>query len=242
MGAAQARVFVTQLRRAGLPYREALTEYYRKYFVALNPLIVILIATGVGGRFRKNVLLLSLLASLLLSVVYYVGQMITLILAKNALIPPLAGAGFSFLVFLVGGLADPAHRQDLKGSPPVLYTLRLPRSDCAARAGILELAHGRVETPVFMPVGTNATVKAIGPEGLEALGVSLILANAYHLYLRPGAEVIRERRRPARLHGLGAQHPDRFRRLPDLLPGLPAAHHGGRGRSSARTWTVPPGA
>ncbi len=105
MGAEQARVFVTQLRRAGLPYREALTEYYRKYFAAFNPLIVLLIASGVGGRFRKNVLLLSLLAALLLSVVYYVGQMITLILAKNALIPPLAGAGFSFIVFLVGGLA-----------------------------------------------------------------------------------------------------------------------------------------
>jgi lipopolysaccharide export system permease protein len=104
MGAGQARDFVTQLRRAGLPSREALTEYYRKYFVALNPLIVILIASGVGGRFRKNVLLLSLLSSLLLSVVYYVGQMITLILAKNALIPPLAGAALSFLVFLAGGI------------------------------------------------------------------------------------------------------------------------------------------
>jgi len=104
MGVEQAQVFVTQLRRAGLPYREALTEFYRKYFVALNPLIVILIATGVGGRFRKNVLLLSLLAALLLSVAYYVSQMITLILAKNALIPPLAGAGFSFLIFLAGGL------------------------------------------------------------------------------------------------------------------------------------------
>jgi lipopolysaccharide export system permease protein len=104
MGAAQARTFVSQLRRAGLPFREALTEYYRKYFVALNPLIVILIASGVGGRFRKNVLLLSLLAALLLSVVYYVGQMITLILAKNALIPPLAGAALSFLLFLAGGV------------------------------------------------------------------------------------------------------------------------------------------
>jgi lipopolysaccharide export system permease protein len=104
MGASQARSFVTQLRRAGLPFREALTEYYRKYFVALNPLIVILLASGVGGRFRKNVLLLSLLVALVLSVVYYVGQMITLILAKNALISPLAGAAFSFLVFLVGGI------------------------------------------------------------------------------------------------------------------------------------------
>jgi queuine tRNA-ribosyltransferase len=72
----------------------------------------------------------------------------------------------------------------------MLYSLE-HRDPSGARAGYLELAHGRVETPVFMPVGTNATVKAIGPEALEELGVTLILANAYHLYLRPGAEVIR---------------------------------------------------
>ena len=68
-------------------------------------------------------------------------------------------------------------------------TCRDPR--CAARAGALELAHGAVETPAFMPVGTNATVKAMSCEALEELGIGLILANAYHLYLRPGAEVIR---------------------------------------------------
>jgi len=103
--AARARDWVTRLRRAGLPYREALTEYYNKFFFALNPLIVVLIASGVGGRFRKNILLMNLLASLLLTVVYYVGQMISLILAKNGMIPPLAGAGFAFVVFLSLGLA-----------------------------------------------------------------------------------------------------------------------------------------
>ena len=72
----------------------------------------------------------------------------------------------------------------------MLYTLE-HRDSSGARAGLLDLPHGRVETPVFMPVGTNATVKAIGPEALEQLGVTLILSNAYHLYLRPGAEVIR---------------------------------------------------
>ena len=103
MSSAQAREWVGRLRRAGLPFREALTEYYKKYFFALSPLIVVLIASGVGGRFRKNVLLMSLLASLVLSVVYYVGQMISLIMAKNGVIPPLAGAGFAFFVFLAGG-------------------------------------------------------------------------------------------------------------------------------------------
>lgn len=104
MDAAQARDWIGRLRRAGLPYREAQTEYYRKFFYSFSPFIVMLIASGVGGRFRRNVLLASLLASLLLSVVYYVGQMVSVILAKNGMIPPLAGAGFSFVVFLAMGI------------------------------------------------------------------------------------------------------------------------------------------
>ncbi|MEX2010620.1 MAG: tRNA guanosine(34) transglycosylase Tgt [Chloroflexota bacterium] len=64
------------------------------------------------------------------------------------------------------------------------------------RLGRLELPHGIVETPQFMPVGTNATVKALDPEDIAAAGASIILANTYHLYLRPGHERI------ARLGGL----------------------------------------
>ena len=60
----------------------------------------------------------------------------------------------------------------------------------AARAGLLELPHGVVETPVFMPVGTLASVKTMLPEDLEKLGASIILNNAFHLHLRPGAPVI----------------------------------------------------
>ncbi|HPA41972.1 MAG TPA: tRNA guanosine(34) transglycosylase Tgt, partial [Candidatus Hydrogenedentes bacterium] len=62
---------------------------------------------------------------------------------------------------------------------------------CAARAGRLTLPHGTVDTPVFMPVGTQATVKALSSEDLELLGAEIILANAYHLYLRPGVETLR---------------------------------------------------
>lgn len=62
---------------------------------------------------------------------------------------------------------------------------------CAARSGRLTLPHGTVETPVFMPVGTQATVKALSSEDLELLGAEIILANAYHLYLRPGVETLR---------------------------------------------------
>lgn len=62
---------------------------------------------------------------------------------------------------------------------------------CAARTGVLRLAHGPVETPVFMPVGTNATVKAVSKDSLSELGFQIILANTYHLYLRPGHELVR---------------------------------------------------
>lgn len=59
-----------------------------------------------------------------------------------------------------------------------------------ARAGRLALTHGVVETPQFMPVGTNATVKALSPDDIRDTGASIILANTYHLYLRPGHERI----------------------------------------------------
>ncbi len=64
-------------------------------------------------------------------------------------------------------------------------------SSTKARTGLLELPHGAVETPAFMPVGTNGTVKAIMHSELERIGIGLILGNTYHLYLRPGMEVIR---------------------------------------------------
>ncbi|MXX56540.1 MAG: tRNA guanosine(34) transglycosylase Tgt [Gemmatimonadetes bacterium] len=68
----------------------------------------------------------------------------------------------------------------------------LEATDGRARAGHLSLPNGVVETPVFMPVGTVGTVKGVAPEELRDAGASMILANTYHLYLRPGAEVVRE--------------------------------------------------
>jgi queuine tRNA-ribosyltransferase len=71
-------------------------------------------------------------------------------------------------------------------------TFTVTATDAAsnARTGTLELAHGAVETPVFMPVGTNATVKALSKDDLSEIGFKLILANTYHLYLKPGKPVI----------------------------------------------------
>src|SRR5271169_885418 len=62
--------------------------------------------------------------------------------------------------------------------------------DGAARRGRLTFARGTVETPAFMPVGTYGTVKAMTPEDLEAIGAEIVLGNTFHLYLRPGLEVI----------------------------------------------------
>ena len=71
-------------------------------------------------------------------------------------------------------------------------TFQIEAQDGLARAGHMELPHGTVETPVFMPVGTVATVKAVPQDVLEDLDAQIILGNTYHLYLRPGHEQIRK--------------------------------------------------
>ena len=69
----------------------------------------------------------------------------------------------------------------------------LTHTDGAARRGVIHTAHGDIETPVFMPVGTQGVVKALTPRDLEEAGASIILGNTYHLYLRPGDELIARR-------------------------------------------------
>jgi queuine tRNA-ribosyltransferase len=64
--------------------------------------------------------------------------------------------------------------------------------DGAARSGVLALPHGVVRTPAFMPVGTQAAVKTLAPEEVAATGAAMVLANTYHLFLRPGHEVVRQ--------------------------------------------------
>ena len=63
-------------------------------------------------------------------------------------------------------------------------------SGAHARTGVISTPHGKIETPAFIPVGTQATLKALTPEQLAAVGAQAVLANAYHLYLRPGSEII----------------------------------------------------
>jgi queuine tRNA-ribosyltransferase len=74
----------------------------------------------------------------------------------------------------------------------VTYDLKKVCNKTRARRGQLKTPHGIIETPVFMPVGTAATVKAMRPEEVRELGAPIILSNTYHLYLRPGHEIVRE--------------------------------------------------
>ncbi len=72
------------------------------------------------------------------------------------------------------------------------FTFEVTAVDGAARNGRFHTPHGPIHTPVFAPVGTQATVKALKPDDLAALGATLVLSNTYHLYLRPGDELVRE--------------------------------------------------
>lgn len=80
-------------------------------------------------------------------------------------------------------------------------TFTITATDGAARCGVLHTAHGVIRTPIFMPVGTVGSVKAIAPDDLAALGAEIILGNTYHLYLRPGDALVA---RHGGLHGFAA--------------------------------------
>jgi queuine tRNA-ribosyltransferase len=73
-----------------------------------------------------------------------------------------------------------------------MFEFELKKQDGLARSGTIRTVHGTIETPVFMPVGTLATVKAMTPEALHETGAQIILGNTYHLMLRPSAEVVQE--------------------------------------------------
>ena len=74
----------------------------------------------------------------------------------------------------------------------IAYELIKKDEQTGARAGVLHTPHGDFPTPIFMPVGTQASVKAVSPDELRDIGAGIILSNTYHLFLRPGAELIRE--------------------------------------------------
>ncbi len=75
---------------------------------------------------------------------------------------------------------------------PLPFSVTATDPGSRARRGFLDTAHGRVETPVFMTVGTRATVTGLDPADLAAVGAQVLLGNTYHLMLRPGPELFRQ--------------------------------------------------
>jgi len=103
--ARDAGLLVKDLRLAGLPYIEAMAEYYHRFSFATVSLVVMVLSITMGGRFRKNILLMSLLASLSSAVVFYVMEMVTMMMAKLGYIHPFIGAWFPVVIFIIIGLA-----------------------------------------------------------------------------------------------------------------------------------------
>jgi len=100
----QEKLLVKDLKAAGLPFTEAQADLYHRFSFATTSLIVMILSISMGGRFRKNILLMSLLASLSVAVVFYVMEMITMMMAKLGYIPAAIGAWFPVVVFIAIGL------------------------------------------------------------------------------------------------------------------------------------------
>jgi lipopolysaccharide export system permease protein len=100
----EAGLLVRDLKAAGLPFIGAQAEFYHRYSFSTVSLVVMILSISMGGRFRKNILLMSLLTSLVAAVLFYVSEMITMMMARLGYIPPLVGAWFPVLLFIVAGI------------------------------------------------------------------------------------------------------------------------------------------
>jgi len=104
MKASEAWVWIQRLKNSGEDIRGSLSDYYKRFSFSMTPFIVILISGALGGRFRKNILLMSLLLSLIIAVIYYIAQMLMTIYAKLGYMPPFVGAVLPVFIFFVIGL------------------------------------------------------------------------------------------------------------------------------------------
>ncbi|MFP3043469.1 LptF/LptG family permease [Treponema primitia] len=100
----EAGFLVQDLRAAGLPFIGALAEFYHRYSFSTVSLVVMILSISMGGRFRKNILLMSLLASLAAAVIFYVSEMISMMMARLGYIPPIVGAWFPVFIFIIVGI------------------------------------------------------------------------------------------------------------------------------------------
>jgi lipopolysaccharide export system permease protein len=99
----EAGLLARDLKSAGLPFIGAQAEFYHRYSFCTVSLVVMILSISMGGRFRKNILLMSLLTSLGSAVLFYVSEMITMMMARLGYIPPLVGAWFPVALFIVAG-------------------------------------------------------------------------------------------------------------------------------------------
>lgn len=105
LSASDARKYIANLRKAGLPYAEQLSNYHKRFSFPFTIFIVLFFSISLGGRFKKNIMLMSLLLSLSIAVLYYVTQMVSMIFAKWEYISPFAGAWFPVLIFIFASAA-----------------------------------------------------------------------------------------------------------------------------------------
>lgn len=101
---AEARIFIESLRRAGFSFREAETDYWSRIFMVLTPVIVVFLSSSLGGRYKKNILLMSLLTSLVITVLYFVFNMLAMLLSKSGILPPPIGGSLAGLTSLALGI------------------------------------------------------------------------------------------------------------------------------------------
>ena len=96
----EAKAYIARLQRSGLPTSGPLAEYYKKFSFPFIILIVVLLSVGLSGKTKKNVLLISLVLSICAAVLFYVVQMVTMLLAQFGYIPPVIGAWFPVIMFV----------------------------------------------------------------------------------------------------------------------------------------------
>ena len=104
LNAREAGLLVRDLRAAGFPFSHEQANYYHRYSFAATSFIVMILSISMGGRFRKNILLMSLFTSLIVAVVYYVAEMLSMTMAGLNYIHPFVGAWFPVLIFIILGL------------------------------------------------------------------------------------------------------------------------------------------
>jgi lipopolysaccharide export system permease protein len=104
LSARNAKLFVKDLRSLGLPYSAALSNLYQRYSFAVTSFIVMILSISMSGRFRKNILLMSLFTSLSVAVVYYITEMLSMTMAGLNYIPPIIGAWFPVFLFIFIGI------------------------------------------------------------------------------------------------------------------------------------------